>query len=133
MNERERNNILKLRAKGLSFLAIAETLGISVGTVKTVCSRNKAAVERLQQPIIERYCLECGALLENTVTGNNKRFCSKQCYYRWWQKQAKNPRTAYKKVCPNCNNTFYVKSKKTQKYCSRACFYAARKAGCEHE
>ena len=133
MNERDRNNILNLRAKGMSFLAIAESLGISVGTVKTVCSRNKDTIEQKKQPQSGRNCLACGAPLDNSVTGSRARFCNQRCYYRWWQKQAKNPRKEYKKTCPNCHKTFFAASKKSQKYCSRDCFYAARKAGGEGE
>lgn len=133
MNEQERNRILALRAQGMTFLTIAEKLGISVGTVKTVCSRNKVIVEQMKQPQIGHCCLKCGTPLESFAAGKQKRFCSQKCYYRWWQEHAENPRKEYKKVCTNCHNTFFAMSKKSQKYCSRACFYAARKAGGEDE
>ena len=41
MTDQQRNQILTLRAKGLTFTAISDAVGIPAGTIKSFCSRNK--------------------------------------------------------------------------------------------
>ena len=40
MNDTQRQQIEKLRAEGLSYGKISETLGLSINTIKTYCRRH---------------------------------------------------------------------------------------------
>lgn len=44
MTDAQKSTVLTLRSKGMSFSMIAETVGLSVNTIKSFCSRHKGAV-----------------------------------------------------------------------------------------
>ena len=41
MTDAQKSTVLTLRSKGMSFSKIAETVGLSVNTIKSFCSRHK--------------------------------------------------------------------------------------------
>lgn len=49
MTDAQKSTVLTLRSKGMSFSKIAETVGLSVNTIKSFCSRHKG-----------QFCLCCG-------------------------------------------------------------------------
>ena len=127
MTDQQRNQILTLRSKGLTFAAISESVGIPAGTVKSFCSRNKS-IEAPVPKTAEGVCAYCGRPIVLTPGSRAKRFCDRSCYIRWWHAQGTHQATTYHKVCANCGKPFTVAVKKTQKYCSAACYQEARKA-----
>ena len=70
-----KTRILELRAKGLVYREIAEQLGMSVNTVKSICNRNKGV------------CKNCGTAL---VGRKEKIFCSGKCRLQWWYAHSTN-------------------------------------------
>ncbi len=116
--------ILAMWETGASFSAIANALNLPDSTVKTVCLR---AVRPNGEP--EHFCANCGAPIQKSNSGREKRFCSRHCYNQWWH-NTHDYRTAYHRICPVCEKAFTVYSIKSQKYCSVRCFQAARVAGC---
>ena len=121
MTEQQKKVILRLRKHGLSYADISNITGISVSTIKAHFYRHK------QLDAIR--CKLCGKIVPQGDSIREKHFCDSRCYGRWWRSQAERPRTVYKKECAFCGKPFKAVSKKQQKYCSRACFNAARKAG----
>mgnify|MGYP001373023263 CR=1 FL=1 len=49
MTDAQKSTVLTLRSKGMSFSMIAETVGLSVNTIKSFCSRHKG-----QLPLLRR-------------------------------------------------------------------------------
>lgn len=125
MTDQQRNSIQRLRAAGTAMSEIAEAVGLPLGTVKSFCSR--CGVTRTE-PAAEIHCRYCGAVVVQTPGAPERHFCDRHCYIKWWHCQS-GRRTVYHKECLHCGKPFDATSKKTQRYCSIACFQASRKAG----
>ncbi len=76
MNKEE---ILKLKGKGLSYAEIASITGANISTVKTIISRYKKAHH-------ETICPVCGNFLFQTRGHRQKRFCSSHCKDVYWNR-----------------------------------------------
>ena len=126
MTNQQKNQILTLRAKGLTFTAISDAVGLPTGTVKSFCSRNKNA-KPSDSKNTEGVCVYCGKPITPTPGKRVKQFCDRSCYIRWWYAQGPHKPTTYDKVCAHCGKPFTVAVKKWQKYCSAACYHDARK------
>ena len=114
MTRTQKTTILEMRAEGITYKAIAEQMGMSLGSVKMFVSRHNRADDRR--------CEQCGKLLPKGA-GASQRFCSTKCKTMWW---TANPGRAAKQVqhtCAVCETTFM--GGKDSKYCSRACYYAS--------
>ena len=122
MTERQKKQIDVCRENGLTISATADATGLSVSAIKSYCSRRNEA----EQPS-DFHCKLCGAALMQTEKHREKHFCNQSCYFRWRYAQGDLKRTVYEKKCAYCGKPFTAESKKEQKYCSRACFYKARK------
>lgn len=128
----QKQRIEYLRGKGESYSAIAADLGISTNTVKSYCRRNNLgagyAAESLTQT--DDACENCGKPLEHTPGAKKKRFCSDNCRLEWWKShpEAVTRKAVYTFVCPTCGAEFEAYGNAHRKYCSRACFGAARRA-----
>ena len=127
MTDTEKRTILAMRKNGKSYLEIAKELDVPVGTIKTICSREKNTDSNTSA-----LCLTCGVPIQMNPNGREKQFCCRHCYNKWWHANH-TVRTAYNRTCPVCGKEFTVRSNKCQKYCSAVCYQAARKAGGEHE
>ena len=73
----KKEQVIKLRDKGLSFGEIAKELGISRSTVSSICQRKK---EKQQQG-----CKNCGVLLKQTSGHRQRIFCSDRCRKAYWR------------------------------------------------
>jgi len=132
MTSSQKQRIKYLRGKGVSYAAIAETLGILENTVKSYCRRNNLGagfIAGQTQPIGD-VCDNCGRPLPQTPGAKKKRFCSDKCRMAWWAKhpEAVNRKAVYRFVCPTCGVEFTAYGNAHRKYCSRACFGLARRA-----
>jgi hypothetical protein len=58
MTDSQKAEVMALRRQGVSYKAIAETTGISVGTIKAFCSRNGILPAGIDET--EHRCLCCG-------------------------------------------------------------------------
>ena len=112
-----KTRILELRAKGLVYREIAEQLGMSVNTVKSICNRNKGV------------CKNCGTAL---VGRKEKIFCSGKCRLQWWYAHSTN-RGYVPITCAHCGKEFMAYPSKARKYCSHTCYIQERFGGEEHD
>ncbi|MCI7068342.1 MAG: hypothetical protein MR990_01520 [Mollicutes bacterium] len=107
--------ILKLHKQGLGYKAIGRSLDIPVDNVKKF-------IKRLKYEDI-CICLECGSIFSPLPGKKIKRFCSKKCRLRYWQKKT---RTSLKykiqKACPECGAVFMTYKYRQGVFCSRECF-----------
>ena len=128
MTALQKKRIAYLRGKGDSYTRIAATLGISENTVKSFCRRNNLGKN---QPIaIENACGNCGKPLVHTPGAKRKRFCTDKCRMAWWNAhpEAVNRKSVYHYQCLACGVSFVSYGNARRRYCSRACFGAARRA-----
>lgn len=114
MTDNQKNQIRKLRASGNGYGKIAETLGISVNTVKSFCRRNELCrgnniAARAEQPP-ENFtgettvCENCGREIRQIAKRKKKRFCCDKCRNAWWNSHLDQvKRTAvYHIKCQHC-------------------------------
>ena len=119
MTSQEKQRISELRSTGLSYQAIADETGINLGAIKMFFKRGKEA--NVQVP----RCEQCHKPLRQDIA-RQRRFCSDICRVKWWSTHPEQIK-GHRFICQTCRKTFY--SRKPGKYCSRACYYASRKAG----
>ncbi len=121
MTAQEKQHIIDLRSEGLSYQAIADATGISLGSIKMFVKRSKESAS----PVLSR-CEQCRKPLRQDIVRARRRFCCDACRVRWWSAHPDQIQGhSYK--CRRCGKEFH--SRKPGKYCSRACFYASRKGG----
>lgn len=123
MTNEEKQRINALRSAGRSYQAIADETGISLGSIKMYFKRSKETISAPR-------CEQCHKLLRQDTSRSGRRFCSDTCRTRWW---VAHPETmkGHRYTCSFCGKEF--SSHKPGKYCSRSCYYAARKGGAVHE
>jgi len=130
MTTAQTKRLIYLRSKGESYAKIAATLGISENTVKSYSRRNNLGADYISEQITAEsdICENCGRLLKHTRGAKRKRFCSDKCRLAWWNAhpEAVNRKAMYSFVCPTCGTKFEAYGNAKRKYCSRACFSAAR-------
>ena len=134
MTNTQKQRIAYLRGKGDSYAAIADALGISENTVKSYCRRSNIGIGvKAEQAATVDACEGCGHPLEHTPGAKRKRFCSDKCRMMWWKAhpEAVNRKAVYRFACPACGAGFESYGNARRKYCSRACFGAARRASDE--
>ena len=118
MTDQEKLSIIALRNAGLTYQAIADETGISLGSIKMFFMRGSPV------PL----CEQCHKPLRQDLVRKNRRFCSDVCRVQWWTEHPKRTSCC---TCKHCGKQFY--SRKPRTYCSRSCFYADRKGGDPHE
>ena len=127
MTNREKMLVAQHRRQGLGYAEIARRLSMSVNTVKSYCQRNgikpsgKTAVQSCST------CRQCGNTLEHTPGRKKKQFCSDACRLLWWHEHREMSKTARDAKCAACGREFVTD--RAQKYCSHACYIAARFRG----
>ena len=132
MTNAERYYIIRYRQSGKSCAEIARILGLSANTVKSFCQRNSivpiAPNTQASLPTLsETVCLCCGEKMELQPHRKPKRFCSDSCRLRWWHAHRDMEKNAADRRCFSCGRVF--RSSREQKYCSHACYIAARYHG----
>lgn len=140
MTENEKTQILQLRDGGSGYKRIAQTLGISVNTVKSFCRRNEPGRERSEEGTSQPHdstivCENCGQMIRQIPKQKRRRFCCDQCRNRWWNAhldQVKR-KAHYEIVCAGCKKPFVVYGNAHRKYCSHACYVMGRFGGGERE
>ena len=126
MTNGEKMLITQQRRQGLGYTEIAQKLGMSVNTVKSYCQRNGIKPAGKTTPEKDT-CRQCGSVLEHTPGRKKKQFCSDACRMRWWHDHRYMSRTAMSAKCAACGREFVTD--RAQKYCSHACYIAARFGG----
>ena len=127
MTNGEKMLITQQRRQGLGYTEIARKLGMSVNTVKSFCQRN--GIKPVSKTAIPEKdtCRQCGSVLEHTPGRKKKQFCSDACRMHWWHEHRDMSKTAKGAKCAACGREFITD--RAQKYCSHACYIAARFGG----
>lgn len=140
MTDKQKNQILRLRADGLGYGKVAQELGISVNTVKSFCRRNSAGskpVEKSQSKLSGEVtlCENCGTEIQQILKRKKKRFCCDKCRNAWWNRHLDTVKrkSLYTFICPHCGREFTVYGDKRRKYCSHECYIADRFGGGKDE
>ncbi len=89
MTDNQKAQIIKLRAAGNGYGKIAQTLGISVNTVKSFCRRNDINGDTAGEPSViltgeTKACENCGREIQQIAKRKKKRFCCDKCRNEWW-------------------------------------------------
>ena len=131
MNDKERLQIVKMRAAGKGYGTIARKLGIPLSTVASFCRRRRinkdtAASSPLIMSGVVTNCENCGARILQVATQKPRRICSDRCRNQWWANHLDLvKRKAYYTIrCRHCGKVFQVYGDRNRKYCSRACYLA---------
>ncbi len=126
MNSLQKEQITRLRAEGKSYATIADTMGLSINTVKSYCRRNNLVGNAtiMSEPVDGIFCRQCGVPLKQTIGKKHKRFCSNRCRMAWWNAHPEdvNHKTIQTFTCRTCGQNFETYGKRERKYCSRACY-----------
>lgn len=126
MTKERAQQILRLRSQGGSYAAIAKSLDMSVNTIKAHCRRNGLSGNASGSSI--RLCLCCGHPVPKQDKVKRRKFCSDTCRVAWWNKQRDKAfwPSLRSFACANCGNAFQSATGQNRKYCSHACYIAAR-------
>lgn len=89
MTDNQKAQIIKLRAAGNGYGKIAQTLGISLNTVKSFCRRNDIKGNTAIEPSVTltgetTACENCGREIQQIAKQKKKRFCCDKCRNEWW-------------------------------------------------
>ena len=140
MTDNQKTEIAKLRAAGKGYGNIARTLGISLNTVKSFCRRNNSHESTADPSVVftgeTMRCENCGREIRQMVKRKRKRFCCDKCRNAWWNSHLDcvKRKAIYEFTCPHCGKKFQTYGDKRRKYCSHACYIAARfQGGDRHE
>ncbi len=114
------------RREGISYGEISERLNLSANTVKSFCQRNHLAGSTAAEPIL--VCRQCGKPLPRANKKKQRKFCSDFCRHTWWNAHPEyiNRRAFYSAACAHCGRKFQSYGNQKRKYCSHACYVAAR-------
>ena len=123
MNLTQKETIINMREKRMTYAAIAQETGLSINTVKSICYRNGVAKAKEEEPLVP-CCKNCGEPITEKSKQRPRLFCSDQCKQTWWNKHRKerNSSSIVPHVCATCGKTFNDYSGANRKYCSQACF-----------
>lgn len=133
MTGEQKQHIQDMRLQGLAFSQIADSLGLSVNTVKSYCrralSKNDASEDSGNEDNKE-ICKHCGKRLIQKGKQKPKTFCCDKCRFDWWNanRDKLNRKTVHQLTCAHCGAVFdsYDKSRK---YCGHACYIVDRFSG----
>lgn len=134
MTEAQKEQVRFLRCEGLGYGAIAARLDISENTVKSFCRRNHLTGVASKEPVL--VCRNCGGPLPQKPKRKQRKFCSEACRRAWWKQHPELIHKAafYPATCAHCGREFQSYGNKNRKYCSHACYIAARfKKGGSHD
>lgn len=89
MTDNQKAQIIKLRVAGNGYGKIAQTLGISLNTVKSFCRRNDISGNTANEPSAiltgeTTFCENCGRTIQQIAKQKKKRFCCDKCRNTWW-------------------------------------------------
>ena len=128
MTVQDRENIIHLRNKGVSYGEIARLLNFNENNVASFCRRHGLGGRKKSKikthDIMIHSCLECGAAVEQILHRKVKKFCSDKCRMRWWNshQDSINKKGLIAKRCPVCGTEFKAYESSHKIYCSRKCY-----------
>lgn len=123
----QKEMIEKLRQNGNSYSSIADTMHISINTIKSYCKRNNinpANIIDNRNTVVPRCCPQCSNEVIHKPKCKPRRFCSDTCRVSWWnthQNQV-DRKAVYILKCINCGNLFESYGNKNRRYCQHSCY-----------
>lgn len=126
MTDAEKEKIRFWRMEGFGYGTIADRLGLSENTVKSFCRRNHLTGVASKKPLT--VCRHCGQPLIQCPKRKGRKFCSEACRRAWWKAHPElvDRKAFYLMTCAHCGKEFKSYGNRTRKYCSHACYIAAR-------
>ena len=124
MTDTQKQTIHNMRRNGAAHSQIADSLGLSVNTVKSYCRRNKInAKDASNDKINEDICKQCGKNLVKMPQSKAKIFCCDKCRFDWWNvnRIQMNRKGVHRLTCAQCGAEFGSYDK-NRKYCGHACY-----------
>jgi endogenous inhibitor of DNA gyrase (YacG/DUF329 family) len=87
----------------------------------------------LNEPQSDSICKMCGSVIVQISGRKARKFCSDACRVEWWNSHRDQvvKKAVYEFNCPHCGETFTAYGNANRKYCSHACYIAARFGGGE--
>ena len=135
MTDNQKAQIINLRAAGNGYGRIAQTLGISLNTVKSFCRRNDINGNKVPEPSVvltgETTCCEnCGREIQQIAKRKKRRFCCDKCRNAWWNSHLDQV-SARRFMISDARIAAWVHiyGDKRRKYCSHECYIADRFKG----
>ena len=137
MTEIQRSKIFEMRADDISYKQIADTIGLSVDSVKGYCKRNHLTgdikIVKLNSKLSEKrtdVCLMCKNPISQKSLGTVRKFCSDECRRTWWkqnpEKCIKNENAIYKFICKYCGRESESYGNSKRNFCSHDCYVKFR-------
>jgi len=122
MTNEQKSTILRLRSEGCKYATIAESVALSINTVKSYCRRQNLATttETISDDALR--CKQCGKPLEYSGS-KPKKFCSDRCRNEWWKAHPcdVNKKAFYSKTCVHCGKAYTVYGRPNSKFCCHTC------------
>lgn len=128
MTDKQKQIIRRMRQAGLPYSRIADTVGLSLNTVKSFCRREGIEVSVASHEEDSAVCKYCGRPLEHRPGKKQKRFCSDKCRSDWWNRNRvwANRKGVRRLICRCCGAVFNSYGNKQRKYCGRGCYIRGR-------
>lgn len=139
MTEQQKSVIKTLRQQNFSYNTIANTLGLTISTVKSYCQRSGLTGNRkeacrsnhLKPSVLPSFCRCCGKQITQKEKVKRRIFCTDECRVTWWnshleQVKRRNPHTVN---CLCCGKEFTYYGPNPQKFCSHPCYIKHRYEG----
>ena len=127
MTGEQKQSIQNMRRQGLSYAKIADSLGISVNTVKSFCRRSRLNAVDTSSDTGNEICKQCGKQLKKIIKSRPRTFCSDKCRFDWWNANRMKIKRdgVHNLICNHCGGCFGSYDK-NRKYCAHACYISAR-------
>ena len=122
MTENQKKLVQIYREKGMSYKAVADSLSVSINTIKTFCKRNGLGGVRTGTAGtgdgMVTACRCCGKPVRQNPGRKQKRFCSDICRNKWWNSHLidVDKKANYECICEYCGKTFISYGNSNRKY-----------------
>ena len=129
VTELQKERTAGMRSTGTGYSQIAKALSLSVNSVKSYCQRNGLGIDRKDESYVtedQNHCKQCGSNLNQIGGRKARRFCSDACRIIWWNRNRNIRKSCITFSCVNCRKPFLGNNRQSRKYCSHACYIAAR-------
>lgn len=137
MTKNQKKLVQVYREKGMSYKEVADTLSVSINTIKTFCKRNglggvRTGTVGLGDGMVTA-CRCCGKPVRQNPGRKQKRFCSDICRNKWWNNHLidVDKKANYECICEYCGKTFISYGNSNRKYCCHRCYVSDRFGGRE--
>ena len=129
MTDEQMKRIRELREQGIGYGRIAQSLDISLNTVKSFCRRSGLGGMRLS--VVDgdmHFCKFCGKEVQQKPGRKEKKFCDDKCRFAYWNshRDRGDRKALYEYTCPHCSKQFTAYGNTHRRYCSRLCYFTAR-------